>query len=668
MRKCLTVLCCVLAHHLFAQDTTRLTNRDSNTHVFTLGEVTVSASRSDRLSSVITAQRLETTGRTSVPAALDMLPGINVTAVGPRNESMVYVRGFDLRSTPLLLDGIPIYEPYDGYVDLARFTTFDLSEINVSKGYTPLLYGPNAMGGAINLVTRKPVRPLEVNGATGWLTGGYRSDLRIGSRLGKFYLQAGVARIQRDSFPLSNDFTPTKNQPNHYRGNSFTRDDKLDLKLGFTPNSRSEYALTFVDQHGRKDVPIYTGTDTLNSQYKSPRYWKWPYWDKQSIYFNSNNTIDPTQYIKTRLYFDKFKNEIDSYDNGTFTTISRPYAFKSIYDDHTFGGLAEYGKHWGPDFLRAALQYRQDVHREHNIGQPVRTMSDGTTTIGIENQLDLTHDLKVLTGFSFNNRTSIEAQNYNSKTGAITDFPHNNNSAWNLQGGIEYALAPGNTLTFSVARKTRFATIKDRYSYALGTAIPNPDLNAENTVNYDLGYRTVVARIFTLSADLFYSHIGNTILNVNHVFYDQTTKIWESQVQNVGRSEYIGGELSVEANLEKGLRAGANYTYIKRNNLSNPSILFTDVPRDKLFGYAQYDLTNIFTVHLNGEYDSRRFSTSYGAAAGAFAVFNASASVHVWKYFSIEGGVNNIFDRNYSLVEGYPEAGRNYFINLRYRY
>ena len=48
--------------------------------------------------------------------------------------------------------------PYDGYVDPGRFTTFDLAEVNVTKGYTSLLYGPNAMGGAINLISRKPVK------------------------------------------------------------------------------------------------------------------------------------------------------------------------------------------------------------------------------------------------------------------------------------------------------------------------------------------------------------------------------------------------------------------------------------------------------------------------------------------------------------------------------
>ena len=56
-------------------------------------------------------QRLNYFARTDVSDALGFLPGVNVTAVGPRGESAVYVRGFDLRQTPLLLDGIPIYVP-----------------------------------------------------------------------------------------------------------------------------------------------------------------------------------------------------------------------------------------------------------------------------------------------------------------------------------------------------------------------------------------------------------------------------------------------------------------------------------------------------------------------------------------------------------------------------
>lgn len=61
--------------------------------------------------------------------------------------------------------------PYDGNMDLGRFSTFDLSRIDISKGASAVLYGPNTMGGAINLISRKPTKPLE-----GTLGYGFQKD------------------------------------------------------------------------------------------------------------------------------------------------------------------------------------------------------------------------------------------------------------------------------------------------------------------------------------------------------------------------------------------------------------------------------------------------------------------------------------------------------------
>lgn len=95
--------------------------------------------------------------------ALDSIPGLHFqpgNRGGGRNEASAYIRGFDLSRVPVLLDGIPIYVPYDGYIDLNRLLTFDLAAVEVARGYTSVLYGPNAMAGAINLVTRRPSQGL----------------------------------------------------------------------------------------------------------------------------------------------------------------------------------------------------------------------------------------------------------------------------------------------------------------------------------------------------------------------------------------------------------------------------------------------------------------------------------------------------------------------------
>lgn len=645
-------------------------NHDTTANsVFTLGEVVVTGERNKPIDATLSAHMLQEFAKNDASKALNMLPGVNLSSVGPRNEAMVYVRGFDLRQVPLLIDGIPVYVPYDGYVDLARFTTFDLAEINVSKGYTSVLYGPNAMGGAINLVSRRPVKKFEFNGASGWLSGGYRTNINIGSNLGKFYVQAGASKINRDSFPLSNDFKGVKTEEGGWRNNSYSSDEKYNVKVGFTPNARSAYALSYIYQHGTKGSPVYSGTDTLNSLYKSPRYWTWPQWDKRSLYFISNTTIDSNQYVKTRLYYDQFKNQLNSYDDGTYTTISRPYAFRSIYRDHTFGGIAEYGINLfqGRDAVKTTVQYKHDVHREHNEGEPERTMSDRTFTAGFENEFHITPSLTLLTGFSFNNRASIKAQNYNSTTKEITDYASNDNNAVNVQGGLVYKLNAVNTLNLSVARKTRFATTKDRYSYKFGTAIPNPDLKAEYSVNYELGYTGTFNNRLRVQAAAFYSKINNTILSVNNVLFDAARNVWQSQMQNVGQSEYLGAEAGLEYQFLTALKGGINYTYVKRNNLTDASVHFTDVPEHKVFGFLQYQLRSRFTIQANTEYNSSRYSTTYGTKSGAFMLLNASATMNVWRYFSVEAGINNIADRNYTLVEGYPEAGRNYFVNLVYR-
>ncbi|WP_276481068.1 TonB-dependent receptor plug domain-containing protein [Paraflavitalea pollutisoli] len=673
MTKKLLWALCLCTQWCLAQDALVASTNNSSADTtaprfFTLGEVEVISKRQSDINGFLSAQKLQAFAKNDVSKALNLLPGVHLSAVGPRNEAMIFLRGFDLRQVPLLIDGIPVYIPYDGYVDLARFTTFDLSAVNISKGYTSVLYGPNALGGAINLVSSRPVKKFEFNGASGWQSGGYRTNINIGSNLGQFYVQAGFSKLNRDSFPLSNDFKPSKTEEGHWRNNSWSTDEKYSVKVGFTPNKKTALALSYIYQHGKKGTPVYTGTDTLNAQFKNPRFWQWPYWDKQSLYFIANTQIDSNQYIKGRLYYDKFKNQLNSYDDATYTKISRPYAFKSFYNDYTLGAIAEYGHSlWQQrDQLRATVQFKQDVHREHNEGEPERTMSDNTLTLGVENEFKITPQLLLLTGISYNNRNSLKAQDYNSTTKVVADYPSNNNDAVNIQGGLEYRLGSNNVLTASVARKTRFATTKDRYSYRMGAAIPNPDLTAEYTLNYELGYRGHFNNRLTVQGALFYSKIHNTIQMVSNVKYDSARKVWQSQLQNTGEAEFMGVEAGIEYQVIAPLKAGVNYTYVKRNNLSNPTILFTDVPEHKVFGFVQYQWKTWASLQANIEYNADRYSTTYGTKAGGFTLLNARALVPVWKYFSIEGGINNIAGVNYALVEGYPEPGRNYFVNVVY--
>ena len=246
------------------------------TGVFTLGEIEVTAkAENDKNTTVerISSEEMRAFEKTTVADAANLLPGVTSSVTGARNEQTLFVRGFDIKHVPLFLDGIPVYVPYDGYPDLARFTTFDLSEIVVSKGFTSVLYGPNTMGGAINMVSRRPQKAFEGEVGTGISSGDtYYGYANLGTAQEKWYLQGGVSYLNSDYFPLSGDFKPTKTENGDHRDNSYKQDGKIDLKAGFTPNKTDEYAISFIDQHGEKGTPPYTGYDKT----VTARYWQWP--------------------------------------------------------------------------------------------------------------------------------------------------------------------------------------------------------------------------------------------------------------------------------------------------------------------------------------------------------------------------------------------------------
>ena len=118
--------------------------------------------------------------------------------------------------------------------------------------------------------------------------------------------------------------------------------------------------------------------------------------------------------------------------------------------------------------------------------------------------------------------------------------------------------------------------------------------------------------------------------------------------------------------MQRNLLLNFNYTYLERNNLTAPTIHFTDVPNTKAMGTIEYSPIKILRFIANSEFNSSRFSTSYGTRVPDYTLFNFYGSARVLKNFSIDAGINNLFDKNYSLTEGYPEEGRNFFVTLRF--
>jgi len=674
--------------------------------VFSLGTVVVTGSeKKQQNKDVVNSAQMKEFGRTDVARALSLLPGVNVSDIGPRNESQVYVRGFDLRSVPLYIDGVPIYVPYDGYVDLGRFTTFDYSEIKVEKGYSSVLYGPNAIGGAINLVTRKPVHKFELQADVGTMgyvdtkrdstlmphLNGSLMDISAGSRLGKFFLMGAVSDLDKGNYELSKAFTPTPLQSGGLRTNSYHRDAKASAKIGWDPAPGDEYVLSYDNQHGEKGVPPTVDPTGM------VRYWYWPYWDKQSVYLSSKTVLSNNFSLKVPVYYNELSNSLFACDDSSYSTFKKRSSFMSYYDDWTAGGAAELGTTIIPgNEMSLAFHGKRDYHQEHNVydtakvpnsepyqAEPLRHFKDNTFSLGLEDGATVLKILNLTGGVSYDYRSSVEADNfyshYNGKIfqnvfDSIVPFPSNNAQAFNAEGKAAVDINGSQNASISVARKTRFPTLKDRYSYKLGTAILNPTLQPENAVNCEAAYDAGLNMgTWSLAGhvSLFYTHLYNAIQSVDSVIkagvLDANAR---SQMQNTGEAEMPGFELSLDATVlhdvewARALEIGANASYLNKHNLSHPAIKFTDIPRGKGFGYVKYTpITGCYAL-ASVEYDTWRYTTSQGSTVPEFILWNASLNIPLGTNVSLEGGVRNAFDKNYSLEAGYPEEGRTFFVNL----
>jgi len=637
--------------------------------VFALGEVKVTASpdgKENLGSTTLDLDDIRDNNRNTVSTALEMVPGVNASRFGARNEQTVYVRGFDSRQVPLFVDGIPVYVPYDGYVDLARFTTFDLSRIEVAKGFSSMVYGPNTLGGAINLISRRPSKAFEGEVGGGFSfdskgeNNGYHGYTNLATNQGMWYAQFSASYADQDYFRIGDGYSATAGEDGGKRNNSYSSDRKYNLKLGLTPNATDEYAINYINQHGTKGTPPYAGSVAG----VFPRYWQWPYWDKESIYLLTNTAIGEHR-IKFRAYHDTFRNSLFAFDNASYTTQAAKSSFQSWYDDYTDGFSAE------GDFrlatsnqLKIAYHFKEDVHREHNWGEPIRRFRDQTQSFNIEDVQQLGERLSLVTGLGYDRRKTLDAQDYNSTTKVISDFRKDNNDATNAQAGLLYKTSTSGRLQASIARKSRFPTIKERYSYKMGTGIPNADLKTEEAVHFEIGYSERIAGSLLGEARVFHSDIDNLIQSVV-IAPTACSKPPCSQSQNVSKASADGLELSVHGEVLRNIDLSTSYSYLDRRNRSGDGLFLTDTPHHNLFAAVTWHATGAIAISTSVNAMSRRYSSSDGKqVAPGFTIANLKAGYRFSNGLLLEAGVSNLFDKLYYVAEGYPEAGRTFFTNF----
>lgn len=653
--------------------------------VFTLGKIEVSTkSDKQKTSSVtkVTEEEMRQFDANTIGEAANLISGVTASVTGKRGESGFNVRGFDNRRTPIYLDGIPMYVPYDGNIDTGRFMTYDLAEIDISKGFASVLYGPNTLGGAVNMISKRPVRQFEGNVGAGYTSGdAYRAYANLGTNQKRWYLQAGGSWTDVHAFVLSDDFKPTKYEDGNRRDNSYSRDGKGSIKLGLTPNSTDEYTLSYLYQHGEKGVPVYAGSDS--NSLKKVSFWRWPWWDKQSLYFSSNTAIADKSYVKSRIYYDQFKNSLNQYKNASYSTYATSTATSdyspSRYDDYTIGTSLEAGTTLIPrNSLKLSFHFKDDVHRDSSSLSPESRYEDHLYSIGLEDTVELARKLTAVIGVSYDKLVGQEANKYDFATKKFIQAPLAEADAVNAQLTLFYSYSDNGKLHASVARKTRFPSMKERTTTNVyNTNIANPYLNPESSINYELGVADTIAGRVRIKSNFFVNTISDYIANVytgvKVTYVDASGKTQtgdQSQFRNSGKLNRYGYEFEALAPVTESVETGFNYTFIYDDALNNNGII-TDIPKHKLFVYGKLTPVKPLSIFASAEYNSAR---SYSPSANTyyklkdFVTVNTKVGYEAMRGLTLEAGVNNILDRNYALADGYPEPGRSYFFQAKYQF
>ena len=428
-------------------------------------------------------------------------------------------------------------------------------------------------------------------------------------------------------------------------------------------------------QEGAKNAPIET-TVPLPVQ----RYWSWPYWNIDSIYFLSTTALGDRATLKTRIYRNSFDNLLRSFDSRAQTSQTLPRSFNSYYADKAYGGSAQLDlKIADTDTLRIAGHYRRDRHVEYQqvfpsgFTEPPQVNEEDTWSLAAENTLALAPMLSLVTGISYDWRDLKRAEEYGTPPGGgastVFSYPIRNAAALNGQAQLLWTPDADTSLHASVSSRARFPTIFERFSSRFGGATSNADLKAERATNYELGGARVFGA-FRAEGAVFYSRLTDVIVAFPLIFNGQAV----TQSRNLGKGRYYGGEIALSANLGRALSLGTNYTYTHRDLDDPTNVAFqpTGVPTHKAFAYADWSPVTRLHVVPNVDIASDRWVTKTAGTryfrTGSYVQANLRVDFEVIDGVTIGVGGRNLFDDNYQLADGFPEPGRSFFASVRARY
>ncbi len=550
----------------------------------------------------------------TVADALRTVPGVSVSQAGGAGaQTQVRIRGSEANHTLVLVDGIEVSATSGTDFDLAHILTLNVERIEVLRGAQTALWGPDALGGVINIITRK---------------GEGAPTYQIQAEAGRYDAHQETVRLQGGSeqghyaLAITHQKTRGISSAPESLGNTERdgyRNKTLNLKAGLNLSERAE--LDVVLRHTQADVeydfnPFDADATADVAQTFARLGGRWHSADQKW-----------TQKLDLSLA----DNDRDDFTNGVQSTVNRGNKKKLAY---------QAGYNWGDadaaQNLTLALEQENEAFINayidplygYQVDKTHRTRGGALEyNLNLDQNLFLTLDLRRDDSNLFDGETT-----------------------WRVALGSW--LAEQVRLHSSLGKGIKYPSMTELYGYS-SEYVGNPDLQPERARTVDLGLEYHFAQLDGwVDMTLFYNQVDDLIVGAGITSFN-----------NEDQATLKGVELSAELQPAEQLRVNASYTYTATDDGLGDDLLRRPRQAASLGGTYQFangrtDLTT--TLHYQG----RRYDLDFASWPAeriklkSYTLLELALSHQYSPQLSLYARLDNAFDEQYEEVFQYASEGR----------
>lgn len=554
--------------------------------------------------SVVPREMIEEMNAQNVGQVLDKVADVRINTYGSMGaQSDISIRGSSANQVYVMVDGRPVNLSSLGMADLSQYPADQVERIEVIRGPGSVLYGAGALAGVVNIITRDPPEKMSTGATASYGTKNTRIlQLDNGAKIGD----------------LGYFVTASQNASDGWRQNDACDGYHIAGKLDYdmTPESRLVFNSGFSRQN--KGVPGATSWLTPEAKQYDRQYW----FDLTHKYeFETNTCLTSKAFLNQ--YWQNYKDPDSLIDD-----ISRNQ--KAGADIQQTLPLGEQQLLLGGVYLENNYVNIKDA--------------GGVSRIGGNRDL--------FTGAAFLQDEISFLEKFVATPGLRCDIQ----SKWGAElspkiSGL-YKITGDTRLKASVGRGFRAPTVNELYwrdAYTIG----NPDLEPEESFSYDAGIQQDIGKRSTVGVGLFQSHVKKLIS-----WFDDGQGIYKAENVNDAFMQGLEAELNVWFTDQ--ISGTLNYTLLDARDTSGAydgeSLIYR--PKNKVGASMGYQTKWGFKLNVNAEYTDKVYSDRANTEElGGFMTLGAYASQTIVKGVEIFARGDNILDKQYQLLDGYPMPG-----------